>query len=224
MLNRQALTALVDEAARDPSGARRLLELAAEMVKGELALGDYATPPGYLYAGAHTWVLEVEDLKPESLPSVTDPPPQSLALTTTANQAQPLEVPFDGLILGVAGWATPALPRELPDADAKTAALLVGADPDGRDLFSLDWKLNGETSFVTDGQLSMMEPALALVGTRTRPRPLAWIVRRGDLIAVRFRNLTNVAVPFQVYAQQSEPYGWPIAASLAFLVLNLERP
>jgi len=224
MLNRSALLALVDEAARDPSGARRLLELAGAMLHQEMQRGDYAMPPGYIYAGAHTWIASFEEVEPEPLPDATTTVPQRDPLTNTANPPQIIEVPFDALILGVSGWAEPIIDLENWSDGEQRGVLLHSSNPDGRDLFSLDWNLNGKIYYVTDGRVDLMQPAAATVGTRTRPRPLGWIVQRNDRINVRIRNLTNVHVPFSFDASVTEPYGWNINAAVGFHALNLERP
>jgi len=221
MVNRQALLALIDEAARDPSGARRLLEIADAMLAEQQRRGDAAHPPGYIYSGAHTWIAPFEVVDPEPLPDPDDA--STLELTATANAPQGIEVPFDALILGVSGWATPAVPRELDTAD-KNGVLELDADPDGRDLFSVSWQLNGNRQFVTDGRTDLLMPAPAILGTRRNPRQLGWLVQRDDLIDVRVRNLSNVAVPFQFYEQQTEPYGYPINVVVEFHALNLEEP
>jgi hypothetical protein len=219
------LLALVDEAARDPSGARRLLELASAMVSEEIRAGsDYAMPPGYIYEGAHTWIAPFEQVQPEPLPEAGATVPARDPLTNTANPPQPIEVPFDALIMGVMGWAVPELPEELDTADEVTAGLLLSTDPEGRDLFSVDWNLDGKLYYVTDGRVDLMQPATTVLGTRTRPRALGWVVRRNSRINVRVRNLTNVVAPWPWYEGQEEPYGWPINVSVGFSALNLERP
>jgi hypothetical protein len=223
MPNRSALLALVDEAARDPSAARRLLELAATMLRNEAQRGAYAEPPGYIYAGAHTWIATFENLPPEPLPTAADPVPGRLPLTNTANAAQVVEVPFDALILGVSGWAASEI-DETRALDDTEGILLMSSNPEGRDLFAVEWNLNARLYYSTDGKNNLLEPAAAVLGTRTRPRPLGWLVQRNDEINVRCRNTTNVAVPFAFYDQQPEPYGWPITVEVGFHVLNLERP
>jgi hypothetical protein len=224
MLNRAALLSLVDEAARDPSGARRLLELAGAMLQEELQRGEYAMPSGYIYAGAHTWIASFEDVPPEPLPTAGDPTPQRDPLTNTANQPQIIEVPFDALILGVSGWLSSKIPDEADDPTLVDGLLDLSADPEGRDLFAVDWNQDGKIHYVTDGRVNLIEPATATVGTRTAPRPLGWVVRRNDRINVRVRNLTNVVVPFAWYEDQPEPYGWNIDCAIGFHALNLERP
>ncbi|MHC4218180.1 MAG: hypothetical protein ACYSU7_06945, partial [Planctomycetota bacterium] len=167
MLNRAALLALVDEAARDPSGARRLLELAGAMLHQEMQAGEFAMPAGYIYAGAHTWIASFDDIDPEPLPTAGDPVPQRDPLTNTANPPQIIEVPFDGLILGISGWAAPIIDSANLSDNEQRSLLLFNTNDDGRDLFSLDWNLNGKIYHVTDGRVDLMEPATALVGTRT---------------------------------------------------------
>lgn len=223
MLNRSALLALADEAARDPSGSRRLLELASSMLQQQMQRGDYAMPTGYIYAGAHTWIASFEQVLPEPLPDATDPVPGRNDLTNTANGAQIIEVPFDALILGVSGWASPSIDTTLSDSEQE-GVLLMSTNPEGRDLFSVDWNLNGKVYYSTDGRVDLMQPAAAVLGTRTLPRSLGWVVQRNARINVRVRNVTNVAAPFAFFGQQAEPFGWPINVGVGFHALNLERP
>lgn len=223
MLNRSALLALVDESARDPSGSRRLLELAGSMLQQQMQRGDYAMPPGYIYAGAHTWIASFENLQPEPTPDATDPVPGRNDLTGTATRPQTIEVPFDALILGASGWAVSKIESDRTD-DERNGMLGLSSNADGRGLFAVQWDLNGKLHYVTDGRVDLLEPAAALLGTRTLPRPLGWVVERDDLINVYVRNLTNVVVPFAFYQDQPEPFGWPINVSVGFHALNLERP
>ncbi len=224
MLDRSALLALVDQAARDPSGARRLLDMAAVMVEEGLRGGEFAMPPGYIYAGAHSWIAEFGDVVPEPLPVVGATPPTRDPLSGTSNQAQPIEVPFDALILGVSGWASPVIPDDATTNAQVSGLLAMSGQAEGRDLFSVQWDLDGSTDYVTDGRVSLLEPAAIVVGTRTRPRALGWLVRRNDTINVTVRNLTNVVAPFAWYDQQPEPFGWALHINVCFHALNLERP
>ena len=218
-MNRAALLALADQAARDPSRARRLLELADAMVAGEIKQGEGTMPAGYIYAGAHHFVATFEEVEPEPLPSDTGP---TLELTATANAPQTIRIPFDCLIMGASGWAAPEVPRELTTAE-KNGLLMIGGDPSGRDLFSVAWAVEGERFFATDGRNSLLEPAPALLGTREHPRQMAWKLQRGTILQVYVKNLTNVAVPFTFYEQQ-DAAGWPIAVAVTFHALNLELP
>lgn len=223
METRGALLSIVEQATRDPSSARRLLEMASTLVDQELSRGDSAASSGYVYAGAHTWPAVFENVRPEALPVPEDPrgPP----LHTTRNQPQTIRVPFDCLIQGVSGWAIPRIPFVTGETTLATAMLLVNGDPDGRDLFSVGLGIDGsEKDFLTTGREgALVEPAVAILGTRRRPRPLAWTPQRGTLINVFIRNLTNVAVPSIVYEGQEEA-GWPIDVTVEFHALNLETP
>jgi len=220
MQNRSTLLALVDRAARDPSSARRLVELAAQMVDDELARGPTAAPEGYVYAGAHTFVAPFENVLPEPAPEADDPLTRPLHATT--NSPFPLVVPFDCLIIGVSGWATPRIPSGL-DASQMNAILYAGVNTDGRDLFSVGWCTEGGRNYQTDGRESLVEPAALIVGPRRNPRPLAWTPQRGTLINVYTRNLTNIAIPSLFYEGQTYA-GWPLAISVEFHAVNLETP
>lgn len=224
MLDRAALLALVDQAARDPSGARRLLDQAGAMVEAALRDGDYTMPPGYIYSGAHTWIAEFGDVAPEPLPVAGATPPTRVPLTGSSNGAVPIEVPFDALILGVSGWASPVIPDDAATNAQVSGLLAMSAQAEGRDLFAVQWDLDGNTHYVTDGRTSLLEPAAVVVGTRTRPRALGWLVHRNDTIDVQVRNLTNVVAPFAWFDQQPEPFGWALDIFVGFHALNLERP
>lgn len=219
-MDRAALLALVDEAARDPSSSRRLLEYLARLLAQAMRDGQFSTPSGYIYAPAHTWIVGVDNLLPEPIP-VAEGVEVMRPLDGTANQPVFLKVPFDALIWGVAGWASAEMPVQLTN-DEKTAVLLSGTEPDGRDWFSCDWTMDGDEWFTTDGRSQKMTPANVCLGTRTRPRPLAWLVRRNRRIGVRFRNLSNLVVQRDLTAQEEN--GFPISAQVAWYALNMERP
>lgn len=218
MNSRARLLALCEEAARDPSGARSLLEQAAGLVDRELR-SAHQPPEGYVYAPAHTLVARFDTLRVETLPDPDDPtiPP----LTSTVNQPQQLTVPFNCLVTGVSGWATPRLTSG-PSAVALNGVLNMGVAQDGRDLFALMWSTDGSRAYSGDGRTEMLEPACCLVGTRRRPRPLAWRLTRGTLISVYARNLTNVVSPTVIY--EGWDIGWDLAVAVEFHLVNLERP
>lgn len=218
MESRARLLALAQQAADDPSGARRLLEQAAAIVDHELRTA--ALPPdGYVYAGAHTLVAVFDELQVEDLP---DPDhPEIRPLTATVNRPQQLKVPFDCIILGVSGWATPKLPVG-PSEIQLNGLTEMGASPDGRDLFAIMWSTDGRTDYSTDGRTDMLEPAAAVLGTRRNPRPLAWQPGRGTLINVHARNLTNVINPTG-FSEGLDP-GWTLTVAVEFHLVNLETP
>lgn len=217
--SRAALLALVDQAARDPSAARSLLERATHLVDAELMRGATRAPDGYMYAGAHTLVALFDDLEVEPLP---DPDhPDRNPLTSTTNRPRQLEVPFNCVILGVSGWAAPVLPTTL-DAEQLLGLLEMGGADDGRDLFSVMWSTDGRTDYTTDGREDRLEPAACMLGPRRNPRPLGWQPGRGTLINVKARNLTNVVNP-SGFVAEVDP-GWNLNVGVAFHLVNLETP
>lgn len=216
--SRARLLALVEEAARDPSGARSLLEEAAGLVDRELRTVD-APPEGYVYAGAHTLVARFDTLEVEELPDPDNP--QIRPLTATVNQPTQIVVPFNCLIEGVSGWATPRVPSGL-DSTEINGMLEMGVCPDGRDLFATMWSTDGNRAYTTDGRFERLEPAAVVVGTRRNPRPLAWRLTRGTLINVYARNLTNALNPSGF--REAGDIGWDLAVSVQFHLVNLERP
>jgi hypothetical protein len=183
-MNRQQLVALATEGARDPSRASRIAAWIADELRRQAAAGETAVPDGYLYQGAFEWVVTAQNVAVEPLSTV--------ALTNSLNPYIPLRVPFDGLIIGMQGWAEPAsTPGEAALNQQFIAAYLASAD-DSRDLFSVSIAIDGQASFGTDGNDQLMFPASVVVGSRLHPRPMAWTVRRNQLLQVKVRNITNV--------------------------------
>lgn len=182
-MDRNSLIALATEAARDPSRASRLAAWIADELRQQKAAGETATPPGYLYQGAFEWIITARDLPVEPL---TGGPP----ITGSSNPYIPLRVPFDGLIIGMSGWAS-ARPVAPDNDEALVAAELASAE-DGRDLFSVSIAIDGQASFGTDGHDQLMFPASCVLGTRLHPRAMAWTVRRNQVLQAKFRNITNV--------------------------------
>lgn len=218
MASHAHLLGLAELAARDPSQARRVAEVMAALVDQELQQGDLP-PNGYVYAGAHTLVAMFDSLLVEPLP---DPQaPGNFPLSSTNTRPQQLKVPFDCLILGVSGWAIPRLAPGLT-VTAYNGLLEMGANPDGRDLFSVMWSTDGRTDYSTDGRDDHLEPAAAVLGTRRNPRPLAWQPGRDTLINVYARNLTNAINP-SGFSEGRDP-GWPLTVAVEFHFVNLETP
>lgn len=212
-MNRKALIALATEAARDPSRASKVAAWIADELRAQQQAGETATPEGYLYQGAHEWLIQADSLVVEPL---TGGPP----ITSSTNPYIPLRTPFDALIIGVSGWALPA-PVAESNTQAFLAANLASAD-DGRDLFSVSIGVDGQASFGTDGNDQLMFPASTVVGTRLNPRAMAWTVRRNQIIQAKFRNITNLyldGVSSEVMPQLELQ-----TAAICFTVLNLGSP
>lgn len=222
-MDREAALSLALDAARDPSQAARIAAWIAESLRAEQAAGEGAHPPGYLYAGAHRWIARVENLATEPLPPTPGAPP----ITSSANEPVEIRTSFDALIIGVSGFGvlTPQ-PRGLnvpiTAADLAVAELLSCAR-DGRDLFTVEYGLDGQITFGTDGRRQQMYPASVVVGDGPRPRALAWTVRRNQIITVRFRNISNV-ITSQIAASPIGPPDLRLTAEVAFHVVNMERP
>lgn len=211
-MNRNALIALATEAARDPSRASKVAAWIADELRDQQKAGETATPDGYLYQGAHEWLIQAENL-------VVEPLTGGSPITATTNPYIPLRTPFDALIIGVSGWALPA-PATESNSQAFVAASLASAD-DGRDLFSLSIGIDGQASFGTDGNDQLMFPASTVVGTRLNPRAMAWTVRRNQIIQAKFRNITNLYLD----GVSSEVMPSPVLqAAICFTLLNLGSP
>lgn len=176
-------------------------------------------PPGYLYAGAHSLRARVRDLETEAIPTAQDP---GIPLWTTG-RADPVTIrmPFDVWIYGVAGSA---LIDPVPDPASPDVTLLVSAERvptarDGRDLFTVDWQLDGDTSYSTDGRQRMMVPASVTVGTRLVPRAMSWMLARNQVLSVRFRSMLNVIFPGEapLFTHLRE-------AGIVFYAVNMNDP
>lgn len=216
MMTRDQLIALALEGERDPSRASTIAKWICDELRQQAKQGGTSTPPGYIYAGAQEWIVTANNLAVESLTTVP--------LSTSLNEYIPLRVPFDALILGVQGWAEPlSTPGEgsAPVNQQFLAASLPSAE-DSRDLFSVSIGIDGQVSFGTDGNRQLMFPASVVVGTRLHPRPMAWTVRRNQLIQAKFRNISNV------YLDGVDPQVMAAvvlrSASIGFSVLNLGSP
>jgi len=227
MDHRATLSTLAHHAANDPAHASVYARVVLDQIAAWKAEGgEPQTPPGYLYAGARSIVVRADRLAVEPLPE--EPPaigggPGGVAITTTGNDFVQAKMPVDALIYGVSGYAIPNV--LLNDNGAQildTGELFAfSAASDGRDLFSAQWNVDGETQFTTDGTNSFMTPAAALVGTRLRPRALAWKLKRDQTIGVRFRNLYNAIVGRT--EEQPDGIAPTINCALVFYALDLRR-
>ena len=216
MSYRSQLLALVDQAAADPSSARRLLQQAQLIVDQELRT-DQLPPNGYVYAGAETLVAKFDRVEVEPIPDPDSPLVRPLSQTT--NDPRLVKIPFDMLIQGVSAWAIPILPTGVDNVLLK-GILEMGANANGRDLFSVAWGIDGDNLFCTDGERSHLEPAACMVGTRENPRPLCWMPKRGRILNVWVRNLTNVVMQAPIEAQRDA--GWPLSIVVEFHGVKME--
>lgn len=209
------IQAIANAAASDPSRAAVLAKIVVAELQAIVDGGETETPNGYLYAPAHTFIVETNNLEVETIPQVP--------LTSTGNGRVNFKIPFDCLILGVAGWAQVTATGQTESSptlfDQQTAIQLSSAE-ESRDLFSVSWGLDGQIIFSTDGFDPQMYPASVTVGTRKRPRRMAWTLRRNQTLNVQFRNITNVLTD----GLSAEVFGPVILAkaALAFYALNLE--
>jgi len=222
-MSRDVWLAIANEAARDPSRSARLMAFLGDLVRAAQRAGGDATPPQYLYAAAHQWIVRARDLDPEPLPTAAFP--ARTPITASALDAVPFRIPFTALIVGVAGWAqakgSPD-PQGVVDSGAQFLSQLLPVARAGRDLFSTSIGLDGQVTFGTDGRDVRMFPASTVVGTRLNPRAMAWTVRRNQTIQVKFRNITNVPCE-QITGLDVAPIRLAEAA-VNFFALNLERP
>jgi len=223
-VSRDVWLAIANEAARDPSRAARLNALLLDLVREAKEQGGDSTPPGYLYAAAHQWIVRVRDLDPEPLPTAAFP--ARTPITASALDAIPFRTPFTALIVGVCGWALarggPDPTTGVVDLGEHILAQVLPTAEAGRDLFSVSIGLDGQVTFGSDGRDVRMFPASCVVGTRLVPRAMAWTVRRNQIIQVKFRNITNVPLE-NVTPLVTRPLRLAEAA-VNFFALNLERP
>jgi hypothetical protein len=221
-VNREAILALANEAARDPSRAARLAGLIADELAAIDGQGPLSrAPAGYFYAPAHSWLIQAQNLAVEALPTAQNP--QAQPITSTANVAVPLRVPFDAIILGGAAWAEPTAQPLAPATTTSIGEVLfvnsIGTAIDNRDLFAMQLGIDGQTWFSSDGRDPMLFPASTMLGSRREPRSMAWTVRRNSIIQVKFRNVTNV--PLDGVTTLAPPL---LSCACAFYALNLEAP
>lgn len=209
---------LATEAARDPSRASQIAGVLLDRIDTEGRTGDRA-PEGYLYAGAHTFIARMRDLEVEPLPDLNNP--KRVPIYDTANPVQVIKLPFDAWIYGVAGWSLTRSP--VIEGEGLAIGGLASTAWDDRDLFSIEWGLDGQVWFMTDGRGRKMVPASVAVGTREVPRRMSWTLRRNQVIQVRFRNLWNAVVPsWPVNPPNPVPFPVLAEAAVAFYAVNLE--
>jgi len=207
-------------AVREPQHAPHWSRVILETLTAMEALENGASAPtGYLYAGAHNFTARTRQLAVEPLPEDAIPGgPPGVPINTTNSGAIDIRVPFDSFIYGVSGYALPAFDSQ-GDLDA---ALLLTTATDGRDLFSVEWGLDGQVTFMTDGHNRLMFPASTCVGTRLVPRQMGWAVRRNQTINVRFRSLVNAITTAEIWDEEQFPL---IAeAGITFHVVNTGAP
>lgn len=214
---RQKLLRLASEALADPSRAQDYARDALLEIDRMQARRDVA-PEGYVYAGAHTWIAQVDQLVVEPLPSGPNDR-TGVPIWTTSNEPIPIRVPFDAWIFGVAAWAivVPPAGEENPWSGAFP---FLSTALEGRQIFTTDWDTDGQNARSSDGIRRMMAPASSVCGTRRRPRALSWRLQRNQQINVRFRSMLNAIV-----TDVGEAGYIPITrAAVAFYAVNLERP
>jgi len=213
--NRELWSSIAHGMAEDPSRATRDAAYLATLLEEAQARGEGRFPPGYQYAGAHHFLAVADDLEVQSLDN------KDLPITSTGSRPIPIKIPFDCLIQGVFGWAFPIFNGAGQESafNVLAAEQVLSNASDYRDLFSVAWLLDGDPHFVGNGEESLMAPASAVIGSRNSPRSMAWTLRRGQIISVLFRNITNVPVP----ALTVFPYP-KLRATVAFQALNLGPP
>ena len=178
-----------------------------------------SAPTGYLYAGAHNFTARTRQLAVEPLPEDAIPGgPPGVPIFTTNTGAIDIRVPFDSFIYAVSGYA---IPDGSVEADLESFLLLPTA-VDGRDLFSVEWGLDGQVTFMTDGHRRLMFPASTCVGSRLVPRQMGWTVRRNQTINVRFRSLVNAITTADIWAEEEFPV--LAEAGITFHVVNVGAP
>lgn len=219
-MDREQWKRLAQQAARDPSRASQIAGILLERVQTESRTNGMA-PEGYLLHGAHTFEARARDVQVEAIQTLADPN-AGVPIWQTNNQAIPIKLPFDSLIIGAAGWASTRIPV---DGDGVVIPGFVTGVPlakDGRDLFSVQWELDGQVSFVTDGRAPRLQMASNVVGTRRIPRMMAWTLRRNQTIGVKVRNLWNAIL--STLPTNVDDFPVLAEATIAFYAINLEQP
>lgn len=213
--NRELWSSIAHGMAEDPSRAARDADYLATLLEEASATGEARFPPGYQYAGAHTFHAIADDLAVQPL----DNP--DLPITSTGSRPIPIKIPFDCLIQGVGGWAFPIFNGAGNESQFNVLAAeqSLSSAIDNRDLFSTAFLLDGDPHFVGNGEESLLAPASTVIGSRNSPRPMAWTLRRGQILSVLFRNIWNVPVP----ALTVFPYP-KLRAVVEFHALNVGPP
>lgn len=209
--------ALATEAARDPSRASQFASVLLDRIDTEARTGERA-PEGYLYAGAHTLIARARNVPVEPLP--TPAAPRAVPIWDTSNNVLDIKIPFDVWIYAVAGWAA-SKTIDVEGGPLVNAAPAAVTAADGRDLFSVEWGLDGSVWMMTDGRRRKMQPASCVVGTRRVPRRMSLTLRRNQILQVRVRNLWNV---IQNTWPTQEEYPELAEVAVAFYAVNLEAP
>ena len=202
--------------------SRVILETLSAMERLE---NGAAAPTGYLYAGAHNFTARTRRLAVEPLPEdAAQAGVPGVPITTTNSGAVDIRVPFDSFIYAVSGYAIPDFGSgEEPGENAESALLLPTA-ADGRDLFSVEWGLDGQVTYMTDGHNRLMFPASTCVGSRLVPRMMGWAVRRQQTINVRFRSLINAITTSEIWGGLDDGFPLIAEAGITFHVVNVGAP
>ena len=217
---RDLLIEASQRAVSEPQHAAHWSRVILETLTAMERLEDGAqAPTGYLYAGAHNFTARTRQLAVEPLPedAILGGPP-GVPIFTTNTGAVDIRVPFDSFIYAVSGYALPAMTVV---GDLESVILLPTA-VDGRDLFSVEWGLDGQVTFMTDGHRRMMFPASTCVGSRLVPRMMGWAVRRNQTINVRFRSLVNAITTSDIW--ENDEFPLLAEAGITFHVVNTGAP
>lgn len=215
-MDREHLLKLASAMQADPSKAPAIARLINSQLPDE---NGGLAPPGYVYHGAHKLVSRVENLEvadlSEGSPPLLDP--------GGSVPSDPIKVPFDCIIFGVGGRASPAADAEDPQAFQVQQSLTPELGEEGRDLFACSWRLDGVEAFATDGRDPLLSPAFLATGTQEHPRALYWEVQRNQRIVVSYKNILSAWYgPIDVLPQDfALP---PINAEVVFYCLNIEAP
>lgn len=212
-MDREQLLKLGQAMQADPSRAPAIARLMLSQIPDEAGLA----PGGYVYHGAHKLVSRVQALPVPSLEPV-DPPVLSAG---GAVPSDPIKVPFDCIIFGVGGRAAPVPNTTDADTLPFQATIAQGAE-DGRDMFAVNWKIDGLEGFFTDGRDELLAPACIATGTQQNPRAMYWEVQRNQRIVVRYKSLLSLQYgPAELIPSEVLP---PIDAEVIFYALNVEAP
>lgn len=224
---RDLLTEASQRAVSEPQHAAHWSRVVLETLNAMERLENGATAPtGYLYAGAHSFTAKTRQLAVEPLPEDAVPGgPPGVPITQTNAGAVDIRVPFDSFIYAVSGYALPDF--SFSDGESLDEMLTAPTAADGRDLFSVEWGIDGQVTFMTDGHRRLMFPASVCVGSRMVPRMMGWAVRRNQTINVRFRNLANAiasAAAWDGPQPPADPFPQLAECGVTFHVVNVGAP